>query len=221
MRPAGRGRPSRPGNVGGFLRLPPGGGVGCSSSGQRRNGGLPGMRPDRHDEARHQVVRAGYEPERIFWVMRRAFSLAMNGQPGPVYIDIPKDVGLQEVAPPLPAREYPLRTSPDPSASSKRPSCFGRRSVRSSWPGRRRERRAFTKCGSSPKRSASRADQPGRTRHSPGRSPLGLGAHRPLLFGTRPENIRRSRPADQSRLAQRGFSIGEQKFFPRRPNIYK
>ena len=37
------------------------------------------------------------EPQRIFWVMRRAFSLALNGQPGPVYIDIPKDIGLQEV----------------------------------------------------------------------------------------------------------------------------
>ena len=55
------------------------------------------------------------EPQRIFWVMRRAFSLALNGQPGPVYIDIPKDVGLQEVrsGPYLPA-EYPLRTSADP-----------------------------------------------------------------------------------------------------------
>jgi acetolactate synthase I/II/III large subunit len=55
------------------------------------------------------------EPNRIFWVMRRAFSLALNGQPGPVYIDIPKDVGLQEVrsGPYLPA-EYPLRTAADP-----------------------------------------------------------------------------------------------------------
>jgi acetolactate synthase-1/2/3 large subunit len=55
------------------------------------------------------------EPNRIFWVMRRAFSLAMNGQPGAVYIDIPKDVGHQEVrsAPYRPA-EYPLKTSGDP-----------------------------------------------------------------------------------------------------------
>jgi acetolactate synthase-1/2/3 large subunit len=55
------------------------------------------------------------EPQRIFWVMRRAFSLALNGQPGPVYIDIPKDLGLQEVrsGPYLPA-EYPLKTSADP-----------------------------------------------------------------------------------------------------------
>ncbi|MBP1713845.1 MAG: thiamine pyrophosphate protein central region [Deltaproteobacteria bacterium] len=55
------------------------------------------------------------EPQRIFWVMRRAFSYALNGQPGPVYIDIPKDVGLQEVRSGsyLPA-EYPLKTSADP-----------------------------------------------------------------------------------------------------------
>jgi acetolactate synthase I/II/III large subunit len=55
------------------------------------------------------------EPDRIFWIMRRAFSLALNGQPGPVYIDIPKDVGLQEVrsAPYRPA-DYPLKTSGDP-----------------------------------------------------------------------------------------------------------
>ena len=55
------------------------------------------------------------EPERIFWAMRRAFSLAINGQPGPVYIDIPKDIGLEEVrsSPYIPA-DYPLRTSPDP-----------------------------------------------------------------------------------------------------------
>src|SRR4030042_3343156 len=36
------------------------------------------------------------EPERIFWVMRRAFSLAANGKPGPVYLDIPRDVGARE-----------------------------------------------------------------------------------------------------------------------------
>ena len=55
------------------------------------------------------------EPQRVFWVMRRAFSLALNGQPGPVYIDIPKDLGLQEVRSGtyFPA-EYPLRTSADP-----------------------------------------------------------------------------------------------------------
>jgi len=31
--------------------------------------------------------------ERIPWFMNRAFSIAMNGQPGPVYLEIPYDVG--------------------------------------------------------------------------------------------------------------------------------
>lgn len=55
------------------------------------------------------------EPERTSWVMRRAFSLAANGKPGPVYLDIPRDVGTQETSLEkyLPA-QYPLRSSGDP-----------------------------------------------------------------------------------------------------------
>ncbi|MDH4264250.1 MAG: thiamine pyrophosphate-binding protein [Deltaproteobacteria bacterium] len=55
------------------------------------------------------------EPERIFWVMRRAFSLATNGKPGPVYVDIPRDVGARETSLEkyVPA-EYPLKSSGDP-----------------------------------------------------------------------------------------------------------
>jgi acetolactate synthase-1/2/3 large subunit len=32
-------------------------------------------------------------PERVPWVMRRAYSLAVNGKPGPVFVEIPKDIG--------------------------------------------------------------------------------------------------------------------------------
>ena len=55
------------------------------------------------------------EPDRISWVMRRAFSLATNGRPGPVFIDVPRDVGGQEVKEGeyIPVA-YPLRTSADP-----------------------------------------------------------------------------------------------------------
>ena len=55
------------------------------------------------------------EPNRISWVMRRAFSLATQGKPGPVYVDIPRDTGAEEITPAsyVPA-EYPLRTSGDP-----------------------------------------------------------------------------------------------------------
>ncbi len=55
------------------------------------------------------------EPDRIWWVMRKAFSVAMNGTPGPVFIDIPKDVGMVEIEPReyVPAT-YPIRTAGDP-----------------------------------------------------------------------------------------------------------
>ena len=53
--------------------------------------------------------------ERVPWVMRRAFSLSANGKPGPVFIEIPKDIGLREAEVPgyVPSR-YPLRSSGDP-----------------------------------------------------------------------------------------------------------
>jgi len=55
------------------------------------------------------------EPGRISWVMRRAFSLATQGRPGPVYVDIPRDTGAEEATPGryVPV-EYPLRAAGDP-----------------------------------------------------------------------------------------------------------
>ncbi|MEE9419383.1 MAG: thiamine pyrophosphate-binding protein [Desulfatiglandaceae bacterium] len=54
-------------------------------------------------------------PERTPWVMRRAFSLAANGRPGPVFIEIPKDIGILEadIQEYVPAK-YPHRCSGDP-----------------------------------------------------------------------------------------------------------
>ncbi len=54
-------------------------------------------------------------PERVAWVMRRAFSLAANGRPGPVFIEVPKDIGLLESSGPeyVPSK-YPHRSSGDP-----------------------------------------------------------------------------------------------------------
>ena len=56
------------------------------------------------------------QPERVPWVIRRAFSLALNGKPGPVFIDIPKDIAQQETEMPdyIPA-EYPIRSAGDAS----------------------------------------------------------------------------------------------------------
>ena len=54
-------------------------------------------------------------PEKIPWVIHRAFSLATNGQPGPVYIEIPRNVGRAKVEIPdyVPAKRN-LRSMGDP-----------------------------------------------------------------------------------------------------------
>jgi len=56
------------------------------------------------------------QPERIPWVIRRAFSIALNGKPGPVFIELPKDSAQQEaeITDYIPA-EYPIRSAGDAS----------------------------------------------------------------------------------------------------------
>jgi acetolactate synthase-1/2/3 large subunit len=60
------------------------------------------------------AVRVPYA-ERVPWAMRRAFSLATNGQPGPVFVEIPVEVGaaVAEMADYRPA-ERRIRTAGDP-----------------------------------------------------------------------------------------------------------
>ncbi len=67
-----------------------------------------------------------HDIERLSWYVRRAFSLAMNDQPGPVYVEIPYDVGgdithglnVDIVEPPYtPAARY--RTAGDPDMVSR------------------------------------------------------------------------------------------------------
>jgi len=59
-------------------------------------------------------------PERVPWVMRRAFFLATNGKPGPVYVEVPKDIGqLQTEIPGYTPAKYPLRFSGDPQATEE------------------------------------------------------------------------------------------------------
>jgi len=54
-------------------------------------------------------------PERIPWIMRRAFFLALNGKPGPIYVEIPSNVGLKKVEMPryIPA-DRRIRPNGDP-----------------------------------------------------------------------------------------------------------
>jgi acetolactate synthase-1/2/3 large subunit len=54
--------------------------------------------------------------DKIPWAMRRAFSLATNGQPGPVFVEIPPEVGLgrAEMGNYIPAERY-IRPAGDPA----------------------------------------------------------------------------------------------------------
>ncbi len=56
-------------------------------------------------------------PEKISWAMRRAFSIATNGKPGPVFLDFPKDVGNAEIKrttlPKYVPADRPIRIRPD------------------------------------------------------------------------------------------------------------
>lgn len=70
-------------------------------------------------------------PENIPWVMRRAVQIAASGQPGPVYVELPGDIGLGEwdippysrsVAAPRPAADpAAIAAAADLIAEAKRP----------------------------------------------------------------------------------------------------
>ncbi len=56
-------------------------------------------------------------PENIPWVMRRAVQIATSGQPGPVYVELPGDIGLGVWEIPAYARALPApRPAADPTA---------------------------------------------------------------------------------------------------------
>ncbi|MDW8058904.1 MAG: thiamine pyrophosphate-binding protein [Thermomicrobium sp.] len=53
--------------------------------------------------------------ERVGWYVRRALTIATNGQPGPVYLEIPADIGLEPVdMPPYQPAIRDARPAPDP-----------------------------------------------------------------------------------------------------------
>ncbi len=56
-------------------------------------------------------------PERVAWAMRRAFSIAAGGKPGPVYVELPLDLAVQEVEmPPYLPTKPAAPPAPDPMA---------------------------------------------------------------------------------------------------------
>ena len=56
-------------------------------------------------------------PENIPWVMRRAVQIATSGQPGPVYVELPGDIGLGVWEIPAYTRAVPAsRPAADPAA---------------------------------------------------------------------------------------------------------
>jgi acetolactate synthase-1/2/3 large subunit len=57
------------------------------------------------------------QPEKVPWVMRRAFHIAITGKPGPVYIEVPTDVALQGAdIPKYVSSSKPSRPNGDPEA---------------------------------------------------------------------------------------------------------
>ncbi len=61
-----------------------------------------------------------HDPRRTNWVMQRAFSLARNGRPGAVFIDLPSDVAAEKVEMEMPYRPHlgRQRTRPEASAAT-------------------------------------------------------------------------------------------------------
>ena len=84
-----------------------------ASDRQRR---LPGMRHGRHHPALHQAQLAGEGRERSARVLHEAFYIARTGRPGPVVVDIPKDVQFAKGAYTGPSQ----RRSTRPTARSSR-----------------------------------------------------------------------------------------------------
>lgn len=53
-------------------------------------------------------------PDRVAWTIRRAISIATTGKPGPVYVEIPADIALEEVEPtPYQPADRSVRPGPD------------------------------------------------------------------------------------------------------------
>ena len=57
------------------------------------------------------------QPDQVAGVMRRAFHALRNGPPGPVIVEIPEDIGVQEVPDGMPGYQPPRRSLQRPSTN--------------------------------------------------------------------------------------------------------
>ena len=62
-------------------------------------------------------------PERTSWTMQRAFAVAQNGKPGPVFVEIPVDVAAAPASPGYRRPLVGLRSAGDAQRSSGRRGC--------------------------------------------------------------------------------------------------
>ena len=61
-------------------------------------------------------------PETLAWTLRRAVSIARDGKPGPVYVELPADIGLEAVTG-QPYRSAPIIDRPTPSRAAVTEAC--------------------------------------------------------------------------------------------------
>jgi acetolactate synthase I/II/III large subunit len=65
-------------------------------------------------------------PERTGWTIRRAIQIATTGKPGPVYVEIPADIALQDVEmPEYTVADVSVRPGPDPERIQELTSLIG------------------------------------------------------------------------------------------------
>jgi acetolactate synthase-1/2/3 large subunit len=72
--------------------------TGPGADGRHRPRRLPGVRHRRHHAAHRQAQLPGQGRAHLADVLKKAFHIARSGRPGPVVVDIPKDVSFNKTA---------------------------------------------------------------------------------------------------------------------------
>ena len=104
--------------------------VGGTRAGAPGQGRLPGVRPGRDVQAGDQARRAGQPGRAHSRAVATALRTAMSGRRGPVFVEIPRDVLSDRLAPPArsspPAIARPIPSSRTPRRSARRRGCCDR-----------------------------------------------------------------------------------------------